>query len=101
MTTLSRKWSSTDPPRSSSRPCNCVFFGGVAGLIIALAVFFGGSTYFASVSGLCATNCAALGSFMTIMLSQPVAFAGIVIGAVCGGAYAYATCKHTKGQRPN
>lgn len=101
MTTLSRKWSSTDPPRTSSRPCNCVFCGGIAGLIIALAVFFGGGTYFASVNGLCAASCVSFGTFMIIMLSQPVALAGVVVGAACGGAYARATCKRKKGQRSN
>mgnify|MGYP001821665007 CR=1 FL=1 len=101
MTTLSRKWPNTDPPRTSRRSCNCVFCGGVAGLIIALAVFFGGGTYFASVSGLCAASCVSLGTFMTIMLSQPVALAGVVVGAACGGAYACATCKRNKGKRSN
>ncbi|MDJ0748442.1 MAG: hypothetical protein QNJ11_03100 [Woeseiaceae bacterium] len=99
MTALSRKWSGTDPPRTAHKPCNCVFCGAVAGMVIALAAFFVGSTYYASVAGLCAASCATLGSFMTIALSQPVALAGIVIGAACGGAYACATCrrKTTKG----
>jgi len=101
MTTLSKKWSSTDPPRTSRRSCNCVFCGGVAGLIITLAVFFSGSTYFASVNGLCAASCVTLGTFITIMLSQPVALAGVVIGAACGGAYAGATCKQKKDQGSN
>jgi hypothetical protein len=101
MTTLSNKWSSTDPPRTPSRSCNCVFCGGVAGFIIALAFFFVGGIAFADVTGLCATNCAALGTFMTVMLSQPVALAGAVIGAVCGGAYACATCRRKKGPEAN
>ncbi len=97
MTALSRKWSGTDPPRATRKPCNCVFCGAVVGMVIALTAFFVGSTYYASVAGLCAASCATLGSFMTIALSQPVALAGIVIGAVCGGAYACATCKLRKG----
>ena len=98
MTSLSRKWSGTDPPRTARKPCNCVFCGAVVGMVIALTAFFIGSTYYASVAGLCAASCATLGSFMTVALSQPVALAGIVIGAVCGGAYACATCKLKKGE---
>lgn len=99
MTTLSRKCTKTVSPRAERKPCNCVFCGAAAGLIIALTAFFVGSTYYASVAGLCAASCAALGSFMTIVLSQPVALAGIVIGAACGGAYACATCQRRKGRQ--
>ncbi len=98
MTTLSKKWSGTDPPRTPSKPRNCVYCGAVAGLLIALAGFFVASTYYIGVAGLCAGNCATLGSFMTIVLSQPIALAGIVIGAACGGAYACATCRRNKGK---
>ena len=101
MTTLSKKWSGADPPQAHKRSCNCVFCGGVAGLMIALAVFFGGSTYFASVNGLCAASCFTLGTYMTILLSQPVALAGVLMGAACGGAYACTTSQRKKGQGPN
>ncbi len=99
MTSLYRKWSGVDPPRTAPKPCNCVFCGAVAGLIIALATFFVGSTYYAEAAGLCASSCVAMGSFMTIVLSQPIALAGIVIGAACGGAYACATCQRKKRQK--
>ncbi len=101
MTTLSRKLTGADPPRTTRKPCNCVFCGAAAGLIVALTTFFIGSTYYASVAGLCAASCATLGSFMTIALSQPVALAGLVIGAACGGAYACATCRVKKPKDTN
>ena len=101
MFTLSKKLAGTGPPRTAPKPCNCLFCGAAAGLVIALTAFFVGSTYYASVAGLCAASCATLGSFMTIALSQPVALAGIVIGAACGGAYACATCKRRKRQDTN
>ena len=93
MMTLSRKWSATDPPDVSQRAPRCVFCGAVVGLLIALTTFFIGATYYAGVSELCATGCAALGSFMTFMLSQPIALGGAVIGAACGGAYAFVVCR--------
>ena len=92
MTALSGKWSGVDPPRTAPKPRNCVFRGAVAGLIIALAAFFVASTYYVGVAGLCDGSCATIGSFITILLSQPVALAGMVIGAACGGAYAFARC---------
>ena len=96
MTALSRKWSGVDPPRTVPKPCNCVWCGAVAGLIIALVAFFVGSTYFAGLAGLCNGSCAALGTFMTIVLSQPIALAGILIGAALGGGYACAACHRKK-----
>ena len=96
MTSLYRKWSGIDPPRAAPKACNCAFCGAVAGLIIALTVFFVGSTYYAGAAGLCASSCVATGTFMTLVLSQPLALAGIVIGAACGGAYACASCRWKK-----
>ena len=92
MRTLSRKWTGANAPRSSPEPRNCVYRGAVAGLLIALAAFFVSSTYYVGYAGLCAGNCATVGSFLTIVLSQPIALAGIVIGAAIGGAYAFVTC---------
>ena len=96
MTSLSSRWSGIDPRRTFQKPRNCVFCGAVAGLVIALTTFFIGSTYYAGVAGLCAASCAALGSFMTIVLSQPIALLDIVVGAACGGAYACAACRLKK-----
>ncbi len=98
MTTLSKKWSGTDPPGTAVQPRNCVYRGAVAGLLIALAGFLVASTYYVGYAGLCAENCATLGSFLTIVLSQPVALAGIVVGAAIGGAYAFASCRLKKRQ---
>ena len=88
MTALSRKWSTTDPPDVSNRAPRCVFCGTVAGLVIALTAFFIGSTYYVAANELCTTSCTALGSFLTVVLSQPVAFVGAIIGATCGAIYA-------------
>ena len=97
MGTLSRKWSGSDPD-SARRTCNCVYCGAAVGLVIALAAFFVVSIYYAGAAGLCAGNCTTLSSFMTILLSQPVALAGIVIGAAIGGVYACASCRIRKRQ---
>ena len=101
MNTLSRKWAGTDPPRTTPKPRNCVYYGAAAGLVIALAAFFVGSTIYAGATGLCAGNCATLGSITTVLLSQPIALVGIIIGAACGGAYAFATCRRQKRQDTN
>lgn len=98
MRTLSRKWTATHPPRSSPEPRTCVYRGAVAGLLIALAAFLVGSTYYVGYAGLCDGNCATLGSFLTIVLSQPIALAGIIIGAAVGGGYAFATCRRRTGK---
>ena len=98
MRTLSRKWTGSDPPRTNPQPRNCVYCGAVAGLLIALVAFFVGSTIYAGYAGLCAENCATLGSFMTIVLSQPIAIAGILVGAACGALYACAVCQRRKRQ---
>ncbi|MDJ0710784.1 MAG: hypothetical protein QNJ14_10355 [Woeseiaceae bacterium] len=96
MNTLSTKWSGTDPPGVSQRAPKCVFCGAVAGLVVALTAFFVGSTYYAAVSELCVTSCAALGSFMTIVLSQPIALVGAVVGAILGGGYAIVCRKKSR-----
>jgi hypothetical protein len=37
------------------------------------------------MTGLGAADCVLLGSVMTVLLSQPAALAGLLMGALCGG----------------
>lgn len=86
MNTLSKNRSGIDPPSTES--VNYVFWGAVIGVLAALASLFAMSTYYGATTGLGAVDCAVFGSFMTLLLSQPAALAGLLAGAVCGGACA-------------
>lgn len=50
---------------------------------------FAMSTAYGAITGLGAADCVALGSVMTVMLSQPAGLAGPLVGALCGGAVAF------------
>jgi hypothetical protein len=79
------KWSGVNPPTATSKTAHYVFWGSVIGLFAGLATLFAVSTYYGALTGLEAANCVALGSVMTVMLSQPVGLGGLVVGAACGG----------------
>ena len=73
------------------RPTKYVFWGAVVGLIAGLAVLFSGSCV-AAITAAEPASCAAVGTFMTLALSYPVALAGAAIGATCGAFCAMVGC---------
>ena len=79
------KWSGVNPPTATPKSAHYVFRGSVIGLVAGLATLFTVSTSYGAFTGLEAANCVALGSVMTVMLSQPVALFGLLVGAACGG----------------
>ena len=72
-------------PKAVPKTANYVFWGSVIGLFAGLATLFAVSTYYGAMTGMEAANCVALGSVMTVMLSQPVGLGGLLVGAGCGG----------------
>ena len=82
------KWSGVNPPTATSKAAHYVFRGSVIGLVAGLATLFTVSTSYGAFTGLEAGSCVALGSVMTVLLSQPVALFGILVGAICGGVCA-------------
>ncbi len=88
MNTLSEHRSGIDPPNAVPERVHYVFWGAVIGVVAGLASLVAISTYYGVMSGLGPVNCAAFASVSTLLLSQPAALAGLVVGAVCGGACA-------------
>lgn len=88
MKTISHHESGIDPPREPPTSAHYTFWGALIGVIAGLATLFAVSTGYAATNGHGALDCAAFGSMTTLLLSQPVALAGLTIGAVCGGACA-------------
>ena len=77
--------SGVNTPKAIPKTANYVFWGAVIGLFGGLATLFAVSTYYGALTGLEAANCVALGSVMTVMLSQPVGLGGLLVGAGFGG----------------
>ena len=73
------------PPSEVPRSSQYMFRGAVIGLVAGIVALFAASTAYAAVAGYDPVNCAVLGSFMTVTLSQPVGLAGLLVGSVCGG----------------
>lgn len=88
MRTFSKNWSGIDPPSAIPKSVHYVFWGAAIGVIGGLVTLLTTATYFGAMSGLSATECAAFGSLMTVMLSQPAGLAGLLVGAACGGTCA-------------
>lgn len=84
----SEKWSGTNVPKENPGTAGYVFRGAVAGLVIGLATLLTATTTYAAMIGLEPVNCAIFGSTMTVLLSQPAALAGLLVGAACGGVCA-------------
>jgi hypothetical protein len=78
-------------PKDVPKSCRFVFWGAAAGLIAGLAVLFS-SSCIAAITAAEPASCAAVGSFMTLALSYPVAVAGVAVGAACGGVCAMVGC---------
>ena len=85
MNAITDKWSGVDPPTATPKRAHYVFWGSVIGLVAGLATLFAVSTYYGAMTGLEAANCVALGSVMTVLLSQPVGLGGLLVGGACGG----------------
>ena len=88
MKTISQHRSGIDPPRAVSERVRFVFWGAVIGLLAGLASLFAVSAVYGAMSGLEPANCAAFASVTTLLLSQPIGLAGILVGAACGGTCA-------------
>ena len=88
MRTFSKNWSGIDPPSAVPQSVHYVFWGAVIGVIGGLVALLTTATYFGAISGLTAAECAAFGSLMTVMLSQPAGLVGLLVGAACGGTVA-------------
>ena len=88
MRTFSKNVSGIDPPNAIPKSVHYVFWGAVIGVIGGLATLLTIATYYGAITGLSAAECAAFGSLMTVMLSQPAGLAGLLIGAACGGTCA-------------
>ena len=89
MNTLSKSRSGIDTQNAIPERVNYVFWGAVIGVLAGLASLFAVSTSYAAMTGLGGpVDCAVFGSITTLLLSQPVALVGIIVGAVCGGACA-------------
>jgi hypothetical protein len=61
-----------------------VFFGGAAGLLLGVVVLFLVSLTFGEAIGLAPGACVAFGCFATLLLSQAVGLAGMIVGAAAG-----------------
>ena len=94
MSATSRKWSGTDSPTETPSTAHYVFRGAVAGLVIGLATLLAATTSYAAMNGYEPVNCAVFGSTMTVLLSQPAGFAGLLVGAASGGVCAL-IARHT------
>ena len=88
MRTFSKNVSGIDPPRDIPQSVHYVFWGATIGVVGGLVTLLTTATYYGAISGLSAAECAAFGSLMTMMLSQPAGLAGLLVGAVCGGTCA-------------
>jgi hypothetical protein len=80
--------SGVNTPKAVPKTANYVFWGSVIGLFAGLATLFAVSTYYGALTGMDPANCVALGSVMTVMLSQPVGLGGLLVGAGVGGLFA-------------
>ena len=89
--TISQERSFVHTPQEVPKSAHFVFWGAVVGLIAGLAVLFSGSCI-AAVTAAEPASCAAVGTFMTLALSYPVALAGVAVGAACGGICAMVGC---------
>ena len=89
MSAISKKWTGTDPPGEIPKWVHFVFWGAVIGLIAGLVTLATASTVYGFMTGLEPVNCAIFGTTMTVMLSQPTAIAGLLLGAACGGMCAF------------
>ena len=97
MNAISKNWTGTDPPSEIPRRVHFVFWGAVIGLIAGLVTLATAATVYGFMTGLEPVNCAIFGTTMTVMLSQPTALVGLVLGAACGGLcalVAHATHEH-------
>ena len=83
MNAITKKWSESDPPKT--KKAHWVYWGAVTGLVVGLVTLFTASTAYGVMTGLGAADCVALGSVMTVLLSQPIGLAGLLAGALCGG----------------
>ena len=81
-------WSAADPPKADSKTTRYVFWGAVSGVFAGLAALLAASTAYAATAGLEPVGCMAFATTMTVLLSQPVGFAGLLAGAACGGIFA-------------
>ncbi len=88
MKTISHHRSGIDPPSTVPQKVHFVYWGAVIGLFAGLATLFTVSTAYGAASGLAPANCAALGGVTTLLLSQPIGLAGILVGAACGALWA-------------
>lgn len=89
MKTVSHHRSGIDPPRENPTSVHYTYWGAVIGVIAGIATLFAVSTGYAATNGHGgALECAAFGSLSTLLLSQPVALAGLAVGAACGAACA-------------
>lgn len=63
-----------------------ILFGGLAGFLVALAALFVVAVSIGQAAGLSVGGCAAFGCTLTVLLSQPIGLAGIVVGLAIGAA---------------
>ncbi len=63
-----------------------ILLGGLAGFLVALAALFVVAVSIGQAAGLSVAGCAAFGCTLTVLLSQPIGLAGIVVGVVVGAA---------------
>lgn len=61
-----------------------VYWGAASGMLSALAVLLALTVYFGSGVTDSLTDCAVFAGTFTVLLSQPVAFVGLLAGAVTG-----------------
>ena len=88
MRAISGRWSGTEPQKETRKPARCVYCGVVAGAIAGVTVLIASTTSVALANGCEPVSCAAFGTTMTILLSQPAALLGALVGAACGGIVA-------------
>ncbi len=69
---------------SLSRLAKYVLFGGVGGLLIGVGVLFVVAVLYGTAIGLSPGACAVFACSITMLLSQPAGFAGMVAGAAVG-----------------
>jgi len=85
MNAITKKVTGVGPRDAAPEGVHYAFWGSVIGLVAGVVTLFAASIAYGSMTGLGAADCVLLGSVMTVLLSQPAALAGLLMGALCGG----------------
>jgi hypothetical protein len=73
------------PMNTAFRWATYILAGGAAGLAIGVVALFVAATLYGEALGFSAGACAIFGCLITLLLSEPVGVAGMIVGAAVGG----------------